>query len=164
MSHLRLTAHADLGVIFDALRRRCSDEKWEKVTAGGKVTKEIFIADCSARNLPTLGFECDGKPIGGLVFDGEAAHLEVLPAYHGRWGLLWKPALAWIFSHKDPILVDIDADNHKCLRFMDRNNFPRMKETADHVTYRMSSDAPPHDRKQQRRIRAAAVSPATASG
>lgn len=157
MPNLRLTEKADLGVIFDAARQRYTDDAWNRVSGGGRTTKEVFIAHCIAHNMPTLGFECDGKPIGGLVFDGHEAHLEVLPEYHGRWGLLWKPALAWIFSHKDPILVDIDADNEKCLRFMDRNNFPRVKTTEQHVTYRMSSDAPPHDRKRRRLSEGAAA-------
>lgn len=150
MQNLRLTDRADLGVIYDATCRRHQPNEWEKMTAG-VVTRDVFIAHCIAKNFPTLGFECDGKPIGGLIFDGNAAHLEVLPEYHGRWGLLWKRALEWIFSHKDPILVKIDIGNEKCVRFMDRNNWPRVAVDAEFITYEMSSAAEPHYLRRRRR-------------
>lgn len=143
MQNLRLTDRADFGVIFDAMRQRHQNDAWEKVTAK-LVTREIFVAHCIAQNFPSLGFECNGKAIGGIIFDGKVAHIEVLSEYHGRWGLLWKQAREWVFSLKDPILVDIEVDNEKCHRFMARNNWPRVKVTDKFVTYEMSSVAKPH--------------------
>jgi hypothetical protein len=147
MPGLRLTEQADFGVIFEAVQRRLEEEQWRKVTAG-VVTKEIFIAHCIAQKYPSLGFECDGRPIGGIIFDGSAAHIEVLPEYHGRWGLLWPSAIKWVFSLKDPILVQVPLENEKCHRFMARNNWPRIKEDDRFVTYRMSANAESHFKRQ----------------
>jgi hypothetical protein len=152
MPSLRLTDQADFGVIFDAVNRRLEKAEWEKITSRG-VTREIFIAHCIAQKYPSLGFVCDGKSIGGILFDGNAAHLEVLPEYHGRWGLLWRSVVNWIFSLKDPILVEINLDNEKCHRFMARNNWPRVKEDGECVTYEMSSRALPHFLKRAKAIK-----------
>lgn len=147
MPGLRLTDQADFGLIFDAVSRRLNEDQWRKIAAG-VLTKEMFIAHCIAQKYPSLGFECDGKPIGGVLFDGNEAHLEVLPEYHGRWGILWRSAIKWIFSMKDPIVVRIPAYNEKCHRFMARNNWPRIEEDDEFVTYLMSSGAEPHYRKR----------------
>jgi hypothetical protein len=152
MQSLQLADQADFGVIFDAVNRRLEKDGWEKVTSG-VVTREIFVAHCIAQKYPSLGFECDGKSIDGILFDGNAAHIEVLPEYHGRWGLLWRSAINWIFSLKDFILVEVNLDNEKCDRFMDRNNWPRVKEDGEFVTYEMSSRALPHYLKRAKAIK-----------
>jgi hypothetical protein len=152
MQSLNLTEPADFGVLYDAVRGRLQDDEWQKATRG-VVTREVFIAHCIAHNVPSVGFELDGKPIGGIIFDGNAAHIEVLPEYHGRWGLLWPSALKWVFSLKDPMLVAIDRDNEKCHRFMARNNWPRVKEDEKFVTYEMSSTAAPLYAKKARAIK-----------
>jgi hypothetical protein len=159
MPGLRLTDQADFGVIFDAVSWRLKEEQWRKVTAGGVVTKEIFVAFCIAQKYPSLGFECDGKPIGGIMFDGNAAHIEVLPEYHGRWGILWRSAIKWVFALKDPILVQVPIENQKCHRFMARNNWPRVNEDEKFVTYQMSSRAEPHCPKRFRARSATDVLP-----
>ena len=149
MAEYRLTEKADLGLLYDAARIRYGDEQWKKQSYGA-VTREEFIRYCIEKELPTLGFSCDGKPIGGLIFDGTAAHLEVLPEHHGRWGFLWEKALEWIFSNKDPIEVQIYAWDERMLRFMDRNNFQRIRADKDFVTYRMSSQDVPHYRRRRK--------------
>lgn len=154
MPRYNLTDSADTNVIHDSLRARYSDAEWLEVSNGG-VAREAFIAYCASRNYPTLGFLHDGKPIGGMLFDGEVVHLEVLPEHHGRWGFLWKDALAWALSMKDPFQVGIHATNEKCLRFMDRNNWPRIAADDKFITYEVSSKAPPHHAGRRGRKRAA---------
>jgi hypothetical protein len=143
MQKLRLTDQADVGVMFDAFCSRVGKEEWNEATVGGTVTRELFIAYCIAQKFPTLGFECDGRPIGGILFDGNEAHIEVLPDYHCRWGVLWRSAIRWVFSLQDPIMVRVHQDNEKCHQFMARNNWPRIKEDERFVTYEMSSRAQP---------------------
>lgn len=159
MTGLRLVQPADIGVLFDAARARHSDEEWQ-IIARGEVTREAFIDYCRERGFHSLGFTLDGQPIGGIIFDGEAAHIEVLPAYHGRWGFLWKQALAWVFSLKDPIRVAVPASNEKCHRFMARNHWPQVSAGDGFILYEMSSSAPPHYRRGKR---GAAVSDGTAA-
>jgi hypothetical protein len=149
MQSLNLTEQADFGVLYDAVSRRLQPEEWQRITQG-VMTRDMFIAHCMSQKLPSVGFELDGKPIGGMIFDGKATHLEVLPEYHGRWGLLWPSVLKWMFSLKDPMLVDIDRDNEKCHRFMARNNWRRVKEDEKFVTYEMSSSATPLYAKEAR--------------
>jgi hypothetical protein len=143
MTSLTLTAQADIGFLYDALQRRLAPDEWRKLTGGGVMTRELFIAHCRTHNMPSVGFELDGKVIGGMLFDGSAAHIEVLPEYHGRWGALWRPALKWMFAQKDPMQVDIEVGNHKCHRFMAHNNWPRVKQNDQYITYEMSSSTLP---------------------
>lgn len=140
MAEYQLTDKADLGVCYDITLMQHSAEEWQQLTQG-RLTRESFVRYCIEQGFDSLGFSYDGKPIGGLVFDGQAAHISVLPEHHGRWGFLWKKGLAWIFSHKDPIEIKVFANNQKALRFMDRNNWPRIHEDENFVTYLMSSQA-----------------------
>lgn len=130
---LRLTDTADLGVLYDAEAARYAE-------AGGHclevVTREVFVG--FYEGCPSIGFEADGRPIGGILFDGEQAHIAVLPSHHGRWALLLKPALDWLFSLRDEILVEVERDNTRCLRFLDRHGWPRVAEAGDDVVYRLS--------------------------
>lgn len=150
MRKLRLTKQADFGVIFDALAKRYPADKWKEATLGfpADEARETFISFCE--RCPSVGFEYDGKPIGGMMFDGNEAHLEVLPEYHGRWGALWRPTLAWLFAIQDPIFVRVEIDNEKCHHFMARNNWRRMKADEKFITYEMTSKAEPHSRRREK--------------
>lgn len=138
MKNLQLIEPGDLGAIYDAVRSRLPEE-WEKPPCNA-VTREMFIAHCNNQKYSSLGFSFAGKPIGGMLFDGSVVHIEVLPEYHGRWGMLWPHALAWVFRQKDSFLIAIDADNEKCLRFLDRNHFPRVAADDKSVTFEVSSN------------------------
>lgn len=140
MTGYQLTEKADLRTCFEISRMQYSDEEWQKLTQG-LATPERFIHYCTEQGFDTLGFSYNGKPIGGLIFDGQAVHISVLPEHHGRWGSLLRKAWLWTFSHKDPIDVKIYANNEKALLFMDRHNWPRIHEDENFVTYRMSSQA-----------------------
>jgi GNAT superfamily N-acetyltransferase len=130
---LKLTEPADLGTMYDAESaryREAGDGSCLQV-----VTREAFLN--FYEGCPSIGFEDDGMPIGGILFDGEQAHIAVLPSYHGRWALLLKPALDWLFTLQAEILVEVERDNARCLRFMDRHGWPRVGETDDDIVYRL---------------------------
>jgi hypothetical protein len=154
MAEYRITEQLDLGLVYDATRSRLSEEAWKKMlkaAPSGDLSRQEFIDLCIRMKYPAIGFSCDAKPIGGMLFDGQAAHIEVLPEHHGRWGVLWVRCLEWMFSLKDPMEVKIDACNEKALRFMDRNNWQRIHEDEDFVTYVMCSESTLLHRKRSRR-------------
>lgn len=127
---LTLTDRADLGVFYDADAHRYGARGYADT-----VTRERFAhfyADC-----PSIGFEDDGRPIGGILFDGEEAHIAVLPSHHGRWALLLKPALQWLFTLRQDITVAVEQDNARCLRFLDRHGWQRVGERDGDVLYRL---------------------------
>lgn len=142
MPEYQLTEKADLGVLFDLTRMEHSAEEWERITQG-RVTRETFIRYCFDQGYDSIGFSFNGKPIGGLIFDGQTVHITVAPEHHGRWGVLWKRTLRWIFSHKDPIEVNIPAHNAKAVRFLERNNWARIREDEKFVTFHPSSKTLP---------------------
>ncbi|MDA8457429.1 GNAT family N-acetyltransferase [Acidovorax sp. GBBC 3334] len=128
---LRLTDRVDLGVFYDADALRYGAQGYADA-----VTRERFAgfyADC-----PSIGFEADGRAIGGILFDGEEAHIAVLPNYHGRWAILLKPALQWLFTLQPEITVAVERDNARCLRFLDRHGWPRTGERDDDILYRLA--------------------------
>lgn len=136
MGKMRLTDKADLGVFYEADAGRWDPEHLRQLG----ITKEMFIdfyAGC-----PSVGFEIDGKPVGGIIFDGVQAHIAVLPEYYGRWALLFKPALEWLFTLKEPIYIDIETENERCLRFMDRNQWPRVRADDKTVTFEVTRNTP----------------------
>lgn len=133
MPGLRLTPQADLDVFYEAdcLRYAARPE----ITA--RVTREAFArfyAGC-----PSRGIECDGRAIGGVIFDGREAHIAVLPAWHGRWGLMLKPLLHWLFGLRPEVIVRVEADNPLVQRFMDRSGWQRLGVDDDgDIVYRMT--------------------------
>jgi GNAT superfamily N-acetyltransferase len=133
MSRFRLAARVDLGVYYDADAARYDTPGLQALQI---VTKEVFIA--YYKHCPSIGFECDEKPIGGIIFDGEQAHIAVRPEYHGRWALLLRPALDWLFSLKTEIIADVEADNRVCIEFMKRNGWPAIGGKQGWITYRMT--------------------------
>lgn len=139
---LRLVPELDFGVVYEAMEKRMPPEEWAKISKG-VLTKEIFIKYCRDNGYPSRGIEYDGKQIGGVVFDGNAMHIEILPEYHGRWSLLIPELGRWVFSVKDPIQVAVSRHEPKINRFMMRNNWPRIAENEDTITYEMSSRTMP---------------------
>ncbi|MGH8782535.1 GNAT family N-acetyltransferase [Paraburkholderia sp.] len=136
MKRLSLAAHADLDVYYEAEMARYKTlgehGQWMMHT----VTRKRFIDFFGA--CPSIGFEYDGKPIGGMIFDGEEAHVAVLPEYHGRWALLWESALDWVFSLKQEIDVKVEAFNPTCIAFMERNGWPAIDRDGDFIVFRMT--------------------------
>lgn len=130
MRRFTLTERADLAVFYEAEAAHWRATRPRVVEV---VTQDAFIE--FYRNAPSIGFACEGRPIGGILFDGLRAHIAVLPQYHGLWALLMKPALRWLFALQPAVLADVAADNHKCLRFLDRHGFRRLATGPRAVTY-----------------------------
>jgi hypothetical protein len=130
---LNLTPQADLGVMYEA--------DSERYRAAGKsditrvVTKEAFMRFYSG--CASIGFQRDGKDIGGIIFDGEEAHIAVLKEHHGYWGLLLKPALDWLFSLTPEAIVEVERDNHRCLRFMRHVGWQCVGERGQSLLFRL---------------------------
>jgi len=103
------------------------------------ITREVFVAFYV--NCPSIGFECAGQPIGGVIFDGESAHIAVLPSHHGRWGFLLRPALAWLFSLKQEVILRTPVENTKALRFLTHCGWQRLGIEDGEVIHRLT----PHD-------------------
>lgn len=129
MRRLRLTPGADLAVYY----RADSAFHADRPEVLGHVTLQRFI-DAYA-HCPSIGFELEGRPIGGILLDGDEAHIAVLPEAHGQWALLLKPALAWLFSLRPAVMARVDARNHTCLAFMDRHGWERLRADAQSVCY-----------------------------
>lgn len=119
-ARLRLTDRADLAVFYEADAQQYPPGAAETEV----VSKDAFMAFYAG--CPSVGFEMDGKPIGGLLFDGSSAHIAVLRDYHGRWALLLKPALAWLFSIQPEVIVHVDIGNETCQRFLLRHHWERL--------------------------------------
>lgn len=132
-TEFRITQKADFGLIYDIEISRYSAE----FIAKHKLTRDAFIAKLS--HFPSIGYEVNGIAIGGVFFDGCEAHIAVLPAFHGRWGILLKPSLQWLFSIKDPIFSRIEIQNTKCIRFMEKNNWKRIRADDDYITFEMTA-------------------------
>ena len=127
---LTLTPRADLEVFYEADAQRWRERRPHVLNV---VDREAFVR--FYLNAPSIGFAADGRPIGGIVFDGEQAHIAVLPQWHGRWALLMKPALQWLFRLKREIVVEVEADNERCLRFLDRHGWPRIGAAGEGVRF-----------------------------
>jgi GNAT superfamily N-acetyltransferase len=149
VSRLRLAPCVDLAVYYAADAVRYDTPGCDTLM---HVTPAVFAA--RYRDCPSIGFEYDGQPIGGILFDGETAHIAVLPAWRGRWALLLRPALDWLFDLQPEILAEVEADNPAGLEFMHRNGWPAIGRRGPWIVHRMT--------KQPRRP--AATSPAPEHG
>ncbi|MFC5474023.1 GNAT family N-acetyltransferase [Paraherbaspirillum soli] len=141
MANLRLTDKADFGVMYDA-EIQMYDPEWFRSL---NFTREMFIAHYA--NSPSVGFEIDGKMVGGMLLHEKKAHMAVLPEYHGRWALLWMPTLNWLFSLQDPVSVDVAINNDKCIRFLERSNFKRTGVKGIFVGFELSAKYVEHLRQ-----------------
>jgi len=137
MKRFHLADRAELAVFYeaDASFFRASREDILRV-----VSREVFISRYS--KCPSIGFVCDGKAIGGMIFDCGHVHLAVLPEYHGQWGILWKPALEWLFRMTPEALGIVEAENRVCLEFMKRNGWSGVPIDDGRIAFRITSRAP----------------------
>lgn len=133
MPHLHIVGKADLDVYYEAESARYDPA----LLARFGVNKEVFVA-CYG-HCPSIGFAADGKPIGGVLIDGDRLHIAVLSEYYGRWAFLLRPTLQRCFAFGDRFFADIEIDNDRCLRFMDAVLWRRVKCTETHVTYEIAN-------------------------
>ena len=137
---MRLVPQADMELLYRIDIGRYNRDVMEKLGYTQKRFQEVF------EKFPSIGFECNGKAIGGMVFDGNQVHLVVHPDHHGRWAILWKDALRWMFSLKNVFHLQIERHNEKCLRFMDKNNWPRIGADNLFITFEATLEASPYHR------------------
>jgi len=130
---LRLTERVDLDAYYDADRGRY-DARTLSV-----VTREVFrdfYAGC-----PSVGFAADGRPIGGVIFDGDVPHIAVLPEWRGRWWPLLRPMLRWLYALKPDIVIRVDAGNPALCRFVRHCGWPEIGREAGATLHRMRPDS-----------------------
>ncbi|MBP0633615.1 MULTISPECIES: hypothetical protein [Cupriavidus] len=130
---LRLTDRVDLDLYYDIESARF-DESVRRI-----VTREAFksvYADCHS-----IGIECNGLDIGGVIYDGESAHIAILPSHHGRWAALLNPILVWLFSFRREIFIHLEPWNSKGLAFVERCGWQRVGTMEDTMVYRMTPDS-----------------------
>jgi GNAT superfamily N-acetyltransferase len=129
---LKLASRVDLDVYYDADSNRF-DRRVLSV-----VTREAFRKTFEA--CPSVGFECDGVPIGGVIFDGDVPHIAVLPQWHGRWGPLLRPMLRWLYALKADIRVHVDYGNPSIRRFVEHCGWPVVDADLRGTFHRMTPD------------------------
>ena len=100
------------------------------------VTEEVFIG--IYENCPSIGFESDGVSFGGVIFDGKRPHVAVLPAWHGRWGPLLRPALRWLYGWCDDMVVPVYDGNLPLRRFIERCGWPEVGRQPGAALHRMT--------------------------
>jgi len=129
---LRLTERVDIDVYYDA------DSTQYDARTLAVVTREVFrrfYAGC-----PSVGFEADGRPIGGVIFDGDVPHIAVLPEWRGRWGRLMRPMLRWLYGLKPEILIHVDDDNAALCAFVRHCGWPQVGRAPGGAIHRMTPE------------------------
>jgi GNAT superfamily N-acetyltransferase len=132
MTTYRLTEKADPDVIYAIEAARHGLEFCEQRDAIRATFMEWFSRQQS------IGYEADGKPIGGMLFDHQP-HIAVLPEHHGKWTFLFKASLEWLFAIQDPVRTEVEADNKLCIRFMERNGWQRVDVSERFITYEVTA-------------------------
>jgi RimJ/RimL family protein N-acetyltransferase len=127
---LKILDKADFGVIYEA----------ELLTLGAdwfksrNLTKERMIEIFEKTDCRSLGFEIDGKSIGGILLLGNELHIAILPEYFGKWGLLWKHAVKWVFAQTQTVYGYIPTWNTRCIRFAEKARWRRIGEFEKYET------------------------------
>ncbi len=124
-----LKPEVDLAFFYDADKRRFlkSGKRYLLELMPLEKFTSFYIA------CPSLGFACGGQPIGGVIFDGAQAHIAVLPEHHGCWTFLLRPACDWLFKLKPEIKVQLESNNLRAIRFMERNGWKRLDDSCANV-------------------------------
>jgi GNAT superfamily N-acetyltransferase len=151
MTIYKLTEKADPDVIYDIELVRYGIAFCEQ----HGVTRAVFRRWCERQQ--SIGYEADGQPIGGMLFDHQP-HIAVLPEHHGKWAVLFKASLEWLFAIQDPVRTQVEADNKPCIRFMERNGWRRVDADERFITYEVTAQHHPlFDRTAAAQRRAASA-------
>ena len=127
---LKLAPRVDFDVYYAA------DSAQHEAAVLAVVTREVFTR--FYENCPSIGFECDGVPFGGVIFDGDRPHVAVLPAWQGRWGPLLRPALRWLYGWSRDMVVPVYDDNLPLRRFIERCGWPEVGRQPGAAMHRMT--------------------------
>lgn len=125
---MKLLNKADFSVIYQAELE--SDKDLFNMFS---LTEEDYVGLTS--KYPSIGFEIDGKCVGGMFIRQDKLHLSVLPEYHGKWGFLFTPAFKWAFSVTDPLKAVVSVSNNKVLRFIERHRWKLIDEQGSTLIY-----------------------------
>ena len=90
------------------------------------------------KDFPSIGFEIDGKCVGGMIVRNNRIHLSVLPDYHGKWGWLFTPAFKWAFAVNDPLYAYVSRDNEKVLRFIRRHDWKKVNQIQSTIIFELT--------------------------
>jgi hypothetical protein len=125
---MKLLDKADFSVIYQA--ELDSDKELFNMFS---LTEEDYVR--LASKYPSIGFEIDGKCVGGMFIRQDKLHLSVLPEYHGKWGFLFTPAFKWAFSVTDPLKAVVNVSNSKVIRFIERHRWKLIDEQGSTLIY-----------------------------
>lgn len=153
MSRVYVSKHLDLEVLYRA-ELPCWPEEVQK-----RMNKDEYIARFS--KLPSIGFEVDGRCVGGVVMEGEFIHISLLPEYHSRFAFAYHEALEWVFTQADPVYAHVWAGNKKCLSFCEHSGWERVDTIFNEIhLYRSTPDLVQRlrNRSRHRKTRLAAES------
>lgn len=128
---MRLLDCADFSVIY-SIERNTDKELF----ANFDLTEEEYVRLASKN--PSIGFEIDGKNVGGMFIRSQKIHLSVMPEYHGQWGWLFTPAFKWAFSISDPLYAYVSRDNDKVLRFIRRHDWKKVNEIDSTIIFELT--------------------------
>lgn len=142
----QLAEKADFGQIYDLEVLRYGPEKM----ASFNITKKQFID--AAKDIPSIGFEASGKPIGGAFFVHHELHMAVHPDHHGRWGRLARSMFEWLFKIKNPVTIRIEVDNEKCIRFFEKAGWTYLSADEKFVRFKGSSELLNRPRSKTKRL------------
>jgi GNAT superfamily N-acetyltransferase len=128
---MRLLPSADFGVMYQAEKETDKD-----LFLQIDLTEKEYTAIAS--KYPSIGFEIDGKCVGGMFVRAKKIHLSVLPEYHGQWGWLFTPAFKWAFSVSDPLYAYVSRENEKVLRFIRRHDWKQVNEIDSTIIFELT--------------------------
>lgn len=128
---MRLLDCADFGVMYKAEKESDKDLFFQF-----DLTEEEYVRIAS--KYPSIGFEIDGKSVGGMFVRAGRIHLSVMPEYHGKWGWLFTPAFKWAFSLSDPLYAYVSRENEKVLRFIRRHDWKQVNEIDSTVIFELT--------------------------
>ncbi|MEK8029951.1 hypothetical protein AACH06_03875 [Ideonella sp. DXS29W] len=112
---MKIVAGADLGVMYAEELRAYPPQVLKQMKLPEMTSGEAIFKRCYA-GCPSIGFEVDGRAVGGCLMEENKMHLAVHPDFHGVWTLQIAEVFDWVFSHSDPAIGRIYAGNRPALR------------------------------------------------
>jgi hypothetical protein len=100
--------------------------EWSGLAPGEREGLDRAAILARFRGLPSIGFACGERCIGGVIVEHGFIHVSVLPEFHGKWGRLYYPALEWALAQSDPLYGMMESDNARCIRFSEQSGWERV--------------------------------------
>lgn len=106
----------DSSVLYEIEIVSAPEEAREFLLAQDRKRFEAMVDEC-----PSIGFEVDGRCIGGAFIRYDRLHISVHPDYHSRWRRFYPALVDWTFSVCDPVYGVVHQDNTAGRRFAARS-------------------------------------------